>query len=56
MRWLFIWMTENLNLAYEIYSCQTKQEATLRFNADHPDTFAFAVIGGEDFGVEEFHA
>jgi hypothetical protein len=56
MRWLFIWMNEDLNLSYEIYSCPTKPEAALRFKADHPEDFAFAVIGGEDFGVEEFHA
>jgi len=56
MRWLFIWQTEELNMAYEVYSCATKDEAALRFKADHPDAFAFAVIGGEDFGVEEFHA
>jgi hypothetical protein len=56
MRWLFLWQTEELNMAYEVYSCATKDEAALRFKADHPDDFAFAVIGGEDFGVEEFHA
>jgi hypothetical protein len=56
MRWLFIWQGEDLSMAYEVYSCATKDEATLRFKSDHPDAFAFAVIGGNDFGVEEFHA
>ncbi|CAB4167169.1 hypothetical protein UFOVP858_17 [uncultured Caudovirales phage] len=56
MRWLFIWQGEDLSMAYEVYSCATKDEAALRFKADNPDAFAFAVIGGNDFGVEEFHA
>lgn len=56
MRWLFIWQDEDMNMAYEVYSCATKVEARVRFEAEHPDTFAFAVIGGEDFGVEEFHS
>lgn len=56
MRWLFMWQDEDLNMAYEIYSCQTEFEARERFENYHPDTFAFAVISGGDFGVEEFHA
>jgi len=65
MRWLFMWQDEDLNMAYEIYSCQTQFEARERqtqfearerFENDHPDTFAFALISGGDFGVEEFHA
>ena len=56
MRWLFMWQDEDLNMAYEIYSCQTEFEARERFENDHPDTFAFALISGGDFGVEDFHA
>jgi predicted DNA-binding transcriptional regulator AlpA len=56
MRWLFMWQDEDLNMSYEIYSCQTQFEARERFEHDHPGTFAFAVISGGDFGVEEFHA
>lgn len=57
MRWLFMWQDENLNMAYEMYSCATKEEARRRFEAEHPDTFAFAVIGGgDDIEVVEFHA
>ena len=56
MRWLFIWMDQELDMHFDVYHCPTKLEAALRFKADHPDDFAFAVIGGEDFGVEEFHA
>lgn len=56
MRWLFIWQDEDLNMAYEIYSCKTEFEARERFENDHPDTHAFAVISGDDFGVVEFHA
>jgi hypothetical protein len=56
MRWLFMWQDEDLNMAYEIYSCKTQFEARERFENDHPDTFAFALISGEDFGVEDFHA
>lgn len=55
MRWLFIWQDENLNMAYEVYSCATSEEARGRFQDEHPEHFAFAVIGGEDFGVWEFH-
>ena len=56
MRWLFIWQDKDLNMAYEIYSCQTHFEARERFENDHPGAFAFAVISGDDFGVVEFHA
>jgi hypothetical protein len=56
MRWLFMWQDEDLNMAYEIYSCQTQFEARERFENDHPGMFAFALISGGDFGVEEFHA
>ena len=31
MRWLFMWQDEDLNMAYEIYSCQTEFEARERF-------------------------
>ena len=55
MRWLFMWQDEDLNMSYEIYSCKTEFEARERFENDHPDTFAFALISGEDFGVMEFH-
>lgn len=56
MGWVFIWQDEGLNMAYEMYFGDTKDEARALFEADHPDTFAFAVIGGKDFEVEEFHA
>lgn len=56
MRWLFIWQDEELNMAYEIYSCKTEFEARERLERDYPEARAFAVINGDDFGVEEFHA
>lgn len=56
MRWLFMWQDENLNMAYEIYSCGSRDEAQEQFDLYHPDAFAFAIIGGGDFDVEEFHA
>lgn len=56
MRWLFMWQDDNLNMAYEVFSCKTESEAKERFERDQPGAFAFAIISGDDFGVVEFHA
>jgi hypothetical protein len=56
MRWLFIWQSDDLNMAYEEYVDLTENEARDKFAAAHPEDFPFAVICGEELHVAEFHA